>query len=59
MSFSYDMDMNTSQQDANHDDSGIGLLEDGIDANFASKMQQSLKSHLAHAPLSILPQSIS
>jgi regulatory factor X len=53
------MDMNTSQQDANHDDSGIGLLEDGIDANFASKMQQSLKSHLAHAPLSILPQSIS
>jgi regulatory factor X len=59
MSFSYDMDMNTSQQEANHDDSGIGLLEDGIDANFASKMQQSLKSHLAHAPLSILPQSIS
>lgn len=59
MSFGYDMDMNTSQQEPNHDDSGIGLLEDGIDATFASKMQQSLKSHLAQAPLSILPQGIS
>lgn len=47
MSFSYDMDMNTSQQDATHDDSGIGLLEDGIDVKFASQMQQSLKSHLS------------
>ncbi|KAH8725435.1 RFX DNA-binding domain-containing protein [Phaeosphaeriaceae sp. PMI808] len=59
MSFSYDMDMNTSQQEPNHDDSGIGLLEDGIDANFASKMQQSLKSHLAQTPLSTLSQGIS
>jgi regulatory factor X len=58
MSFGYDMDMNTSQQEPNHDDSGIGLLEDGIDASFATKMQQSLKSHLSQAPLSILPQSI-
>ncbi|OAK94853.1 hypothetical protein IQ06DRAFT_320856 [Phaeosphaeriaceae sp. SRC1lsM3a] len=59
MSFGYDMDMNTSQQESTHDDSGIGLLEDGIDSSFASKMQQSLKSHLAHTPLSILPQTIS
>jgi regulatory factor X len=59
MSFGYDMDMNTSQQEPNHDDSGIGLLDEGIDPNFASKMQQ-LKSHLSsQAPLSILPQSIS
>jgi regulatory factor X len=42
--------MHTSQQEPNHDDSGIGLLEDGIDASFASKIQQSLKSHLAHGP---------
>jgi regulatory factor X len=59
MSFGYDMDMNTSQQEPNHDDSGIGLLDDGIDASFASKMQQSLKTHLAQPPLSILPQRIS
>ncbi len=52
MSFSFDYDMNTSQQEPNHDDSGIGLLEDGIDAKFASKMSQSLKSHLAQTPLS-------
>lgn len=51
MNFSFEYDMNTSQQDPNHDDSGIGLLDDGIDAKFASKMQQSLKSHLAQAPL--------
>jgi len=44
------MDMNTSQQEANHDDSGIGLLEEGIDASFANKMQQSLKSHLTTMP---------
>jgi regulatory factor X len=55
MSFGYDMDMNTSQQEPNHDDSGIGLLDEGIDANLA----RSLKSHLSQAPLSILPQSIS
>jgi regulatory factor X len=59
MSFTYDMDMNTSQQEPNHDDSGIGLLDDGLDASFASKMQNSLKPNLTHAPLSMLPQSIS
>jgi regulatory factor X len=58
MSFSYDMDLNTSQQESNHDDSGIGLLEDGIDASFASKMQQSIKSHLAQGPLPALSQGI-
>ncbi|KAL6706629.1 hypothetical protein ACN47E_005171 [Coniothyrium glycines] len=52
MSFSFDYDMNTSQQDSNHDDSGIGLLDDSIDAKFATKMQQSLKSHLSQTPLS-------
>jgi regulatory factor X len=52
MSFSFEYDMNTSQQEPNHDDSGIGLLEDGIDAKFASKMQQSLNSHLAQPRLS-------
>ena len=56
MNFSFDYDMNTSQQEPNHDDSGIGLLEDGIDAKFASNMQQTLKSHLAQTPI---PQSAS
>lgn len=55
MNFSFEYDMNTSQQEPTHDDSGIGLLEEGIDAKFASKMQQSLKSHLAQAPL---PQGV-
>jgi regulatory factor X len=27
MSFSFDYDINASQQDPNHDDSGIGLLD--------------------------------
>ncbi|KAF1851252.1 uncharacterized protein K460DRAFT_373301 [Cucurbitaria berberidis CBS 394.84] len=56
MSFSFEYDMTPSQQEQSHDDSGIGLLEDGIDAKFASKMQQSLKSHLSQAPL---PQGVS
>ncbi|KAH9872911.1 hypothetical protein J1614_005306 [Plenodomus biglobosus] len=56
MNFNFEYDMNTSQQEPSHDDSGIGLLEEGIDAKFASKMQQSLKSHLAQAPL---PQGVS
>ena len=51
MSFGYDMDMHTSQQEASHDDSGIGLLDDsGIDAKFATQMQRQLKSHLSQAP---------
>jgi regulatory factor X len=58
MSFSYDMDMNASQQEQNHDDSGIGLMDDGIDASFASKMQQSLKSHLLQGPIPTLTQGI-
>lgn len=56
MNFSFESyDMNTSQQEPNHDDSGIGLLEDGIDAQFASKLQ-SLKTHLSQAPI---PQRVS
>jgi regulatory factor X len=50
VSFGYDMDMHTSQQEASHDDSGIGLLDDGIDAKFATQMQHQLKSHLLQAP---------
>ena len=50
MSFSFEYDMGTSQQEPNHDDSGIGLLEDGIDAQFANKIQ-SLKSHLSQTPV--------
>jgi regulatory factor X len=47
--------MNTSQQEPNHDDSGIGLLDDGIDASFASK----LKSQLGHTPVPSLSQGVS
>ncbi|KAF1833236.1 cephalosporin C regulator 1 [Decorospora gaudefroyi] len=46
MSFGYDYDMTTSQQEPNHDDSGIGLglgvQEDGIDAKFASHLSSAL-----------------
>jgi regulatory factor X len=46
MSFQYEYDMNTSQQEPNHDDSGIGLglgvQEDGIDAKFASHLSSAL-----------------
>ncbi|OAL51458.1 hypothetical protein IQ07DRAFT_631311 [Pyrenochaeta sp. DS3sAY3a] len=55
LNFSFEYDLNTSQQEPNHDDSGIGLLEDGIDAKFATKMQQSLKSHLLQTPV---PQGV-
>jgi regulatory factor X len=58
MSFSYDMDLNAPQQEQNHDDSGIGLMDDGIDASFASKMQQSLKSHLSQGPIPPLAQGV-
>jgi regulatory factor X len=54
MSFSFDYDINTSQQDPSHDDSGIGLLDDALDPKFSSGLQHSLKSHLAqpgHPPL--------
>ncbi|KAF2128702.1 hypothetical protein P153DRAFT_292651 [Dothidotthia symphoricarpi CBS 119687] len=47
MSFNFDYDLHAGQQESNLDDSGIGMLDDGIDAKFASKMQQSLKHHLA------------
>ncbi|KAF2463744.1 uncharacterized protein BDR25DRAFT_272684 [Lindgomyces ingoldianus] len=53
VSFSLDLDLNTSQQEQNHDDSGIALLDDGIDAKFASNMHQSLRSHLTQLPASV------
>ncbi|KAJ4366788.1 hypothetical protein N0V83_007313 [Neocucurbitaria cava] len=56
MTFSFEYDMNTSQQEPNHDDSGIGLLDEGIDPKFASRVQQSIKSHLSQGPL---PQGVS
>ncbi|KAF2176271.1 hypothetical protein K469DRAFT_607759 [Zopfia rhizophila CBS 207.26] len=46
VSFNLDLDLSASQQEPNHDDSGIALLEDGIDTKFATNMTQSLKSHL-------------
>ncbi|ORY17684.1 hypothetical protein BCR34DRAFT_24143 [Clohesyomyces aquaticus] len=56
VSFSLDLDLNTSQSqqnEQNHDDSGIGLLEDGIDAKFAKNMHQTLKSHLTQLPAGV------
>ena len=50
VSFTLDMDLATSQQDPSHDDSGIALLDEGIDAKFASNMHQTLKSHLTQLP---------
>lgn len=51
MSFGYDYDMNTSQQEPNHDDSGIGLglgvQEDGIDAKFASHLSSALSQSVS------------
>lgn len=50
VSFEINLDLNTSQEQPNHDDSGIALLDDGIDAKFASNMTQSIKSHLTQLP---------
>ncbi|KAI4918274.1 hypothetical protein J4E90_002658 [Alternaria incomplexa] len=51
MSFQYEYDMNTSQQEPNHDDSGIGLglgvQEDGIDAKFASHLSSALSQSVS------------
>jgi regulatory factor X len=54
----YEADMHTSQQDPSHDDSGIGMLEDGIDAKFASQMQHSLKTHLSQSPHPMLSRKV-
>jgi regulatory factor X len=55
MSFSFDYDINASQQDPNHDDSGIGLLDERLDPKFSTSLQQSLKSHLSQPGLPQLP----
>ncbi|KAF2866519.1 hypothetical protein BDV95DRAFT_631678 [Massariosphaeria phaeospora] len=50
MSFALDLDLSTSQQEPNHDDSGIGLMDDtNIDAKFA----HSLRSHLQQLPTGV------
>lgn len=59
MSFSFEYDMNPSQQEAHHDDSGIGLLDDGLDTKFTSHMQQGLKSHFSHSQTPQLPTGVS
>ncbi|KAF1944945.1 hypothetical protein EJ02DRAFT_339725 [Clathrospora elynae] len=38
----FEYDMNTTQQEPNLDDSGIGLQDDGIDAKFASHLSSAL-----------------
>jgi regulatory factor X len=50
VSFNLDMDLATSQQEPNHDDSGIALLEDHMDAKYAPSMHQS---HLSHLPAGV------
>lgn len=55
MSFSFDYDVNPSQQEGHHDDSGIGLLDDSLDTKFASHMQQGMKPHFSHPPTPQLP----
>ena len=59
MSFNFDYDINPSQQESHHDDSGIGLLDDGLETKFSSHMQQGLKSHFSHPPTPQLPTSVS
>ncbi|KAF2715377.1 hypothetical protein K504DRAFT_367201 [Pleomassaria siparia CBS 279.74] len=46
LSFNLEIDLQTSQQEANLDDSGIGLLEDGLESKFSSNMHQ-LQNHLS------------
>ncbi|KAF2623961.1 hypothetical protein BU25DRAFT_413854, partial [Macroventuria anomochaeta] len=58
MSFSFEYDMNPSQQESHHDDSGIGLLDDGLETKFQSHMQQGLKSHFSHPPTPQLPTGV-
>lgn len=41
--------MNTSQQEPNMDDSGIGMLDDPIESKFAS-IQRSLQAHISQLP---------
>ncbi|KAF2005488.1 hypothetical protein P154DRAFT_339090 [Amniculicola lignicola CBS 123094] len=49
MTFGVDLDLTASQQEPNHDDSGIALLEDGLDAKFA----QTVRSHLTQLPAGV------
>lgn len=59
MSFSFDYDINHSQQESQHDDSGIGLLDDGLETKFSTHMQSGLKSHFSHPPAPPLPTGVS
>ena len=59
MSFSFEYDINHSQQESHHDDSGIGLLDDGLETKFSAHMQQGLKSHFSHPSTPQLPTSAS
>lgn len=59
MSFSFDYDIHPSQQESHHDDSGIGLLDDGLETKFSSHMQQGLKSHYSQPPTPQLPSGVS
>ncbi|KAF2994598.1 hypothetical protein E8E13_002069 [Curvularia kusanoi] len=58
MSFSFDYDINPSQE-SHHDDSGIGLLDDGLETKFSAHMQQGLKSHFSHPTTPQLPTGAS
>jgi regulatory factor X len=48
VSFNMDLDLGTSQQESNHDDSGIALLDDPIDSKYAPHMHQTYKQHSSH-----------
>lgn len=59
MSFSFEYDINPSQQETHHDDSGIGLIDDSLETKFPSHMQQGLKSHFSQSQTSQLPTGAS
>jgi regulatory factor X len=58
MSFSFDYDINASQQDHHHDDSGIGLLDDGLETKFSTHMQQGMKPQFSHSATTQLPTGV-
>lgn len=55
MSFNFDYDLNASQQEHHHDDSGIGLLDEGLETKFSSHIQQGLKPQFPHPTTPQLP----
>ena len=57
MSFSFDYEVNASQQE-HHDDSGIGLLDDGLETKFSNHMQQGLKPQFSHPATPQLPTGV-